>query len=373
MGVAAMPACSASEADETEESEGAADDNEGEGATEASDSALTDSEKVATCNAIQPTSWSQADFDTLLSEVVKRYVDLKRRNDGLVAQRGVGTYAGVRTDFWKTITGLPATATTPAIPPNKPAAVEMLRASGKLKPGADPVAIVNEMAATSCIGRVYSILKQAYAAMGREREWATLEACGRAYNSEGLRFQQALIKSGWPAPAIGLVTDDTVAPIGAPGGVESPKNKGLHDGFLRAIPTGVYMGVPVSKTKLLSNFMPTNGGEGDMRGMLELGRSTFFGVGTLRAGYHVPLIVPARLIPDDLAPRNAQKKAVWLRAKANGEPFVFESHSMRQPWDATNFEVRPLTDVIRETMTQSAVYSTGTILMAPKSEYVVPR
>jgi len=363
MGIAALPACSASETseDETEE-EGGAADNEGEGATEASDSALTESEKVAKCNAIQPTRWTQADFDKLLSEVVTRYVDLKRRNDGLVAQRGVGTYAGVRTDFWKAIAAQ-----------NKPAAVEMLRTSGKLKPGADPVAIVNEMSATSCIGRVYAILKQAYGAIGREREWATLEACGRAYDSEGLRFQQALIKSGWPSPAIAVVSDDTETPIGAPGGVESPKNKPIHEGMLVSIPRGVYMGVPISKSKVIANFLPTSGGQGDTRNLIELGRSTFLGVGTLRAGYHVPIVVPARLIPDDLAPRNAQKKAVWLRAKANGEPFVMESHSMRQPWDATNFEIRPLSDVIRETLTQSAVYSTGTILMAPNSEYVVPR
>lgn len=93
---------------------------------------------------------------------------------------------------------------------------------------------------------------------------------------------------------------------------------------------------------------------------LRLGGSKTLAFGTFRGAFHVPFIVPAASIPDDLASSGAARSA-----KVRGEPFVIESHSLRQPWDATNFEIRPLAEVMTETFDDSITYATGTILFAP--------
>lgn len=96
------------------------------------------------------------------------------------------------------------------------------------------------MQGTSCIGRVYEILREVYKSLGRESEWAAIEKCGRARDSDGLHVQQALIKNGWPAPTLGFVTDDAKAP-GAGEDVD------IHRGFLQSRAQGTYFGTPVSK------------------------------------------------------------------------------------------------------------------------------
>ncbi|MBS2017583.1 MAG: hypothetical protein JST00_32180 [Deltaproteobacteria bacterium] len=344
----ALPACA--------DDPSASDDSEGErgGIDEDGDdsrsleSNLTSAEKDAICNRIPaPRAWTADEQSKLASEVVRRFVELKKNNDALVAQRGVGGYAGARTEVYKALGRNDVAAAAAIIKP-------------KLKPGFDAMQVAKSIQGTSCIGRVYEVLREVYKSLGREAEWTAIEKCGRAWDSDGLHVQQALIKNGWPAPTLGFVTDEVKPP--GPAGQDAD----IHVGFLRSIPRGTYFGTPVSKTTVLKNFLPTAGSpvRKDESRLLEIGSSKFLAVGTLRAAYHVPFIVDAAAVPDAAIPQ-------FLAAKRRGEPFVMESHSLRQPWDATNFEIRPLTEVIKETMTQGVVYSSGTILFAPGSSYVV--
>ena len=337
----------------TESTDGEGDEGLDEDAHVA-ESALTSSQKDVICNAIpSPRAWTPAEQTKLASEVVRRFVELKKNNDALIAQRGVGNYTGARTEIWKAI----------SLRDDRAAAAALIKP--RLKPGFDAARVAAEMQGTSCIGRVYEILREVYKSLGRESEWAAIEKCGRAWDSDGLHVQQALIKNGWPAPTLGFVTDDAKAP-----GVGEELD--IHLGFLRSRAQGSYYGTPVSKNTVLRNFMPTAGSSTrrDDSLLLTVGASKFLAVGTLRAAYHVPFIVPAAAIPESAAPTGSASVA-WLDARRRNEPFVMESHSLRQPWDATNFEIRPLKEVIGETMSQNVIYSTGTILFAPGSTYVV--
>lgn len=356
LGAASLPACASETEEEYYEEDGASTDGENAMEVDEASAAMSSSEKAEICNAVTGRRWSQQDFDQLLNEVVTRYVTLKKNNDALVAQRGVGGYAGVRTEFWKAIAAN-----------DKATAIRMLEARGVLKNGAKASDVVNSMKATSCIGRVYSILGESYRAIGRADEWAQIERCGRAWNSSGVYVQQALIKNGWPAPALAFATDATKPPTAKPS---------VHNGLVTAALRGSsYFGVPLSKTMFMRDFLPTPGSSAkkDERLLLELGKSTFLSVGTMHGAYHVPILVPARLIPTDLAPAGGAARKSFLDAHARNEPFILESHSLRQAWDPTNFEIRPFTDVIKETFGQGEVYSTGTLLMAPHSSFVVPR
>lgn len=304
--------------------------------------------REALCNAVSVTRpWTQAEASSLLNEVVRRYVVLKRDNDALIRQRGVGRYAGVRS------------ATYQAVEAGNFAGAAALLAP-KIKDGSNATAVAREIYGTSCIGRVYSILRASYAAIGRSAEWDAVERCGRAWDSDGLHVQQALIRNGWVSPAIGLLTDSKTLP-------GSATEQDLHRGLLRGVQSGSYYGVPLSKTTFIKDFMPTAGGSTvrDESEFLRLGRSTFLAVGTLRAAYHVPIVVPAAVIPDEFAPASGSARTAWLNAKTRGEPFVMESHSLREAWDPTNFEIRPLRDVIAETQNASVKYLSGTLLMAP--------
>ena len=316
------------------------------------ESALTKSEKDVVCAAVPTHVFTQAESDKLRTGVVSRFISLKKQNDALIKQRGVGAYAGVRSSVMKAVDRGDLTTAANLIQP-------------KLKPGNDARTIASELQGTSCIGRVYAILREVYKDLGRQSEWAAIEKCGRAWDSDGLHVQTALIKNGWPSPTLGLVSDANKLP-------GSADEIALHREFLNAQARGSYYGTPVSKTMLLKNFLPSPGSstQKDDALLLTLGRSTFLGVGTLRGAFHVPFLVPAAMIPADLAPTGADRQA-WLDAKTRGEPFVMESHSLRQPWDDTNFEVRPLTAVIAQTFTESATYATGNILLAPGSSFVV--
>ncbi len=340
----AMPACASESADEGDDSDDA----------HVSESNLTNSEKEAICNAIPaPRPWTADEKTKLASETVRRFVDLKKKNDALTATRGVGGYAGARTEIWKAI----------SIRNDRAAAAALIKP--KLKPGFDANRVAAEMQGTSCIGRVYDILREVYKDLGRGTEWAAIEKCGRAWDSDGLHVQQALIKNGWPGPTLGLVTDDAKAP-------GSQAEIDIHRGFLRAMGQGTYYGTPVSRTSVLKNFMPTVGSptRRDDSVYNAIGQSKFLGVGTFRGAFHVPFIIPASALPEDAAPAGAER-AGWLEARRRNEPFIMESHSLRQPWDPTNFEIKSLKEVIAVTMSESVVYSTGTILFAPGSTYVV--
>lgn len=310
-------------------------------------------EQVTICGStLTRRPWGAADHDKLPSEVVRRFVELKTRNDALIASRGVGGYVGVNTSTWQAIESGNVASAAAAIAPH-------------LAPGYDAKTIAKELEPTSCIGRVYAVLRAVYEDLGRHDEWAAIEKCGRERDSDGLSVQQVLIESGWPAPALGLVTDAARAPGGS-------QEVAIHHEFMRGVTAGVYYGTPVSKTTVMKDFMPTAGSSTrlDESVLLEVGRSRFLAFGTLRGAYHVPLLVPASMIPDNGAPPGGER-AAWIAAKTRGEPFVLESHGAREPWDETNFEVRPLTSVIRQTIDASAVYSTGTILFAPGSTFVV--
>ncbi len=309
---------------------------------------------TAICNAIPtPRPWTKQETDQLLDLTVARFSALKRDNDALIKRRGVGAYAGVKTEVQKAIDRRDWSTAAAIIRP-------------RLKPGYDARTVVKEIAGTSCIGRVYAVLREVYAELGRAEEWKAIEKCGRAWASDGLHVQQALIKNGWPSPTLPFVSDA----LDLPG---SASEVAIHEEFLRAVTRGTYYGTPVSKTAMMKNFLPSPGSTTtrDERALLALGRSRFLGFGTLRGAFHVPLVAPAASIPVDLAPASGTARTEWLAARDRGEPFILESHSLRQPWDPTNFEIRPLTDAIDETLRESVTYATGTLLLAQFSELTI--
>lgn len=306
-------------------------------------------EAEALCNQIQATSWTPAEADSLLQGVVAAFATLKRDNDALIDERGVGGFVGSNTDTYKAL-----------VAGNKAGAVALIQ--DHVADGYDAEAIVDELVGTSCIGRVYRVLDQVYTALGRGAEWDRIEACGRAWNSDGLHVQDALIRSGWGSPALPLVSDA----VNLPGSAEEVA---LSQAFLQAAAAGSYYGVPLSTTKRLQNFLPSPGSSTprDTSVYDQLSSGTYLAFATLRAAYHVPVVVPGRFVPADLAPPG---DGAWTAARAASEPFVLESHSYREAWDKTNFELRPLTRVIGETFTQTAVYATGTLLFAPHGSFV---
>jgi hypothetical protein len=334
-------------------SDGAAseDAHEDAASTGTEESSLTTTEKNRVCNAVTGRAWTAAESDRLLNEVVTRYVALKSENDAKIRSRGVGLYLGVRTQIYKAIDEQ-----------RMDDAADMI--ASRIKDGSNPRAVAEELRGTSCIGRVYSILRASYTAIGRGSEWAAIERCGRAWDSDGLNVQQALIKNGWISPAIGFISDSKTLP-----GPSSEQD--LHRGLLRGVMRGSYYGVPLSRSTVLKDFLPTEGGNTalDESTLLRLGRSKFLAVGTIRAAYHVPIVVPASVIPSQFAPSDGSARAAWLSAKGRGEPFVMESHSLRLPWDPTNFEIRPLREVILETVDSNEKYLSGTLLMAPFSQF----
>jgi hypothetical protein len=323
------------------------EDESGSDEPETSTSNLTRTEKEAICNAIPaPRAWTAEETELLLGEVTKRAVEMKRTNDALIAQRGVGGYVGAGTDFYKAL-----------LRNDKPAAAAIIRA--KLKPGYDALRVAGEVKGTSCIGWDYVVLKEAYTKMGRANEWTAIERCGRAWDSDGLHVQQALIANGWTSPTLGFVTDENKIP-------GSAAEVAIHRTFLQARRQGTYYGTPVSKTTMMKNFLPTPGSttRKDESLFLRVGGASSIGFVTVRGGYHVPLVVPASAVPAEAAPAGAARTA-WLAAKTRGEPFILESHLRRQPWDPTNFEIRPLKELISETLSSNVTYATGTILFAP--------
>jgi len=352
VGVGCLPACAGEdEGAGEEETLGAEGDDDGR-----SESGLSKSQIQAICGSVTGKAWSADEKAKLPSLVVRKYVDLKKRNDALIEQRGVGAYAGGLTATWLAITGN-----------QKAKAIELIKP--KLKGGADPAKVVAEMKGTSCIGNIYEVLKDVYGDLGRGAEWAQIEKCARANSSIGNYLQAALIKNGWQSPTLGFVTDDAKAPgVAGKGG----KNHKTHTEFLTAIPSGTYYTVPMSKT-VLRNFLPTPGSSTKAENTLfnAIGKQKFVAVGALRAGYHVPFVVPASLIPDEAAPKGAAR-AAWIAARDRGELFAMESHLKREPWDPTNFEIHPLKELLSQTFQEEIVYSTGTLVFGPGSTYDVP-
>ena len=337
LGFVALVACGVSATD---------DDDSEDTHSSGSESALTNTERKAVCAAIPaPRAWTEAEQTRLRDEVVRRFIEMKRKNDALIASRGVGAFAGVKSEVMKAIDrGDRATA------------IALVRA--KLKPGHDPARVVDEIAGTSCIGRVYEILRAVYTDLGRTTEWNAIEKCGRAWDSDGLHVQQALIANGWQSPALGIVSDEAHLP-GSAGEVA------IHQEFLRAVSRGSYFDTPVSKTTVMKNFLPSPGSSTpkDDTMLRQIGQSKFLSMATLRGAYHVPFVVPAASIPDDFAKPGTSQRA----ARDRGEPFILESHSLRAPWDQTNFEIRPLTEAMSETFSSSVTYATGTLLFSPGS------
>lgn len=321
----------------------------GTDAGRASEGDTEPTEAQALCDQIQPSIWTAADGQSLLLGVVDAFAALKRDNDALIDQRGVGAYVGSNTDTYLAI-----------VSGNKAEAVALL--ADHVAPGYDPSAIVDELVGTSCIGRVYRVFDQVYTALGRGAEWDKIEACGRAFGSGGLHVQDALIRSGWGSPALPLVSDAEQLP-------GSADEIALSRAFLTAAAGGSYFGVPLSTSRRLQNFLPSPGSATprDRAVYDQLSAATYLSFATLRAAYHVPIVVPGRFVPPDLAPPGDGE---WVAARAGSEPFVLESHSYREAWDKTNFELRPLTRVIEETFTQTVVYATGTLLFAPHASFV---
>lgn len=300
------------------------------------------------CADLVARAWSSSEATLLRERVITRFAELKRDNDALIDRRGVGSYVGANTDTWRAmVAGDRATAAAQIGP--------------HVKRGYDVETVLDELQGTSCIGRVYRVLDEVYRELGRRDEWAAIEACGRAHESNGLTVQSALIASGWPAPTLGLVTDAERLP-------GSADEVAFHQDFLRAASAGSYYGVPVSTARTLQNFLPSPTSDTPLDTSVwdELRRSTFLAFATLRGAYHVPLVVPGRLVPANLAPAGDSS---WSAARDASEPFVLESHSYREAWDKTNFEIRPLRQAIGETFSDDVVYATGTVLFAPGSTF----
>ena len=154
------------------------------------ESNLTTSEKNAICNAIPaPRAWTEAETLRLTNEVVTRFSALKRTNDALITKRGVGSFVGARTNAAKMLDSGDFDGLARILAP-------------KLKAGFNANQVAHELKGTSCIGRVYAVMRESYAALGRASEWAAIEKCGRAWDSDGLHVQAALMRNGWKSPAV---------------------------------------------------------------------------------------------------------------------------------------------------------------------------
>jgi hypothetical protein len=357
--------CAASSADD----DALAADGE-EDAHEASESDLTSAEKAAVCaNVKKSAPFTDAETARLLSLIVQKSAAIKQDNDRLIRERGIGARMGNRSQIYQLLEDDTDPVTklkfTPAERATRKAKAHAL-VQAKLKPGLVAETVLKDVRGTSCIGFVYEVLRSAYADMGRSAEWATVEKCGRAWDSDGLHVQQALIATGWPGPTLPFVTDEanTAGP---------DTEKAMLSEFRRAITRGSYYGTPVSKTTVLKNFLPMPGSSTVKNDAMlrSIGSGNSFGLATFRGAYHVPLIVPAASVPSVFAPPAGAARAEWLAAKSSGEAFMIESHASRNPWDDTNFEIRPLTAALKETYSTKIVYSTGTILFAPNSDFEV--
>jgi hypothetical protein len=341
-----------------------------EDAHESSESDLTSAEKAAVCAKVKKSRpFTDVETARLLSLIVQKSAAIKSDHDRLIRERGIGSRMGNRSQVYQLlndemdpVTKLKFTPATRAT--RKAKALALVQA--KLKPGLSAETVLSSVRGTSCIGFVYEVLRSAYADLGRSDEWATVEKCGRAWDSDGLHVQQALIATGWPGPTLPFITDEanTAGP---------DSEKAMLSEFKRAITRGSYYGTPLSKTMVLKNFLPMPGSSTVKNDAMlrSIGGGASFGIATFRGAYHVPLIVPAASVPSVFVPPTGAVRSEWLLAKSRGEAFMIESHASRNPWDDTNFEIRPLTSALRETYAEKIVYSTGTVLFAPNSEFDV--
>lgn len=341
-----------------------------EGEELAEQDVVSASEAKARCEAVPARApMSAAEQEKLFALVMDKAFAIKRANDALIRERGAGSRVGVRTPVMLMRNEGRLRMEDPMPNPVPPEATRfakaaaLLQKSGKLKPGVDAMDVVKGLTGTSCIGFTYEVLRHAYKQLGRESDFAKIEACSRAKGSIGLYFQQALIKNGWPAPTLGFVSDANKAPsIGS--------EAQIHRAFLSSAAAGSYYGTPISKGAMMRNFLPLPGSNTavDNSLLVEIGKSKFIGIGTFRAGYHVPLMFSASMVPSEYLTTDAQRSA-----KARGEIFMIESHTMKEAWDPNNFEVRPLKEAIAETYKDKYVYSTGNILFAPGSTFKAPK
>src|SRR6185369_10183827 len=135
------------------------------GEASSEESGLSAAEAKRVCDAIPaPRPWTKEESDKLLTEAIARFADLKRHNDALVAQRGVGGFAGAKSSFWKAISAGDQARAESIIRPH-------------LKPGFNARQVASTIDGTSCIGVVYRILHAVYTSLGREEEWKAIEKC----------------------------------------------------------------------------------------------------------------------------------------------------------------------------------------------------
>lgn len=323
--------------------------------TSYAEDALSAAETEALCAQIPNTKpWTQQESDALVKQVVSSFTARKRLNDSLIRSRGVGKYVGERTPLYRAIAA-----------GNKAEGERILAAS--LKGGNDPKVVLAEMRPTSCIGAVYSVLGEGYAAAGRADEWKKIFACGKANGGIGTRFQGALIRNGWPAPSLAFVTDTASLPGNA-------NERGISSRLMTMRSGGKsYFGVPMSGSDFMRDFLPSPGSRtaADKSLLRKIGTGNYLSIGTIREAYHVPMVVPAALISDEFAPaKGTASRAAWDAAKAAGEPFLLESHSARNANDLTNFEIKPFTRALSITFKDNIVYSSGTLLFSPNSTFI---
>lgn len=312
---------------------------------------LTEAKDICRNKQPKPRPWTAEDADALTREVVKLSVERKRLNDAALRDRGVGIWVGVRTEVGKALSARNYDEVARLIAP-------------KLKRGLDPMTVAKSMKTTFCIGFTTDVLETAYKNIGRAEEGAALTRCTIASDWRGNFVQQALMQNGWSNPGVGFISDSK----NTPGNTDDEKLR--HKGFLRAVARGSYFDVPLSKTGLIKDFLPTPGGNTvrDDSSLVRLGKSKFLSYGLFREGYHVPFVIPAALAPDEFANAVGVDRASFIDAKRRGEPFIIESHSLRGATDPTNFEIRPLRAAMAETLGKEVVYGSGSLVFAPFSE-----
>jgi hypothetical protein len=298
-----------------------------------------------------PKPWTREDLKSLTDEVVRVSIERKRANDKAIRERGIGIWVGIRTEVGKALDAKNYQEVARLIQP-------------KLKSGFNALDVAKSMKTTFCIGFTTEVLELAYAKIGRASEAAALTKCTIASDWRGNFVQQALMKNGWMAPAVGFISDSKAPP----GNTDDERAR--HKGFLRMVQRGSYFDVALSKTALIKDFLPTPGSATvrDDSAFVNLGKSPFLAYGLFREGYHVPFVIPAALAPDEFANAAGVNSARFLDSKRRGEPFIIESHSLRGMNDPTNFEIRPLRDAMEETLDKQIVYGSGTLVFAPFSQ-----
>jgi hypothetical protein len=283
--------CAASDEPEVDAELAAANDD----AHETAEADLTSAQKDAICNNVpRSRSFTAVESARLQKLLFEKLAARKRENDRLIATRGIGKYLGNRSQVYRLLNDTISSTTKKAFTASERAtrkarAISMIDAH--LSAGSEAAHVASELTGTSCIGFVYDIMRSAYADLGRKEEWAAVEKCGRAWDSDALHVQKALMETGWPSPALPFITDEANS-------VGAESEKGMLREFTKAIARANYYGTPISKSSVLKNFLPMPGSRtaATTRMLTDIGSGDSFGLMTFRGAYSCFPQPPCRTI-----------------------------------------------------------------------------